>query len=107
MGIRRTGRILSIIGGAILLSGVIIISILLLYLGQSISLVPSSIWTLIGAGILLDIVCALVLILGKNGTLIIVAGIIGLISSLLTVGGIIGAIGGILGIVGGALILGS
>jgi hypothetical protein len=67
--------------------------------------IPPFLGFIIFVGVLLDIVCGILLILVKDAFALLVAGIIGLLSSIILIGGIIGAIGGILGIIGGALCL--
>jgi hypothetical protein len=111
MGTRETGRTLSIVGGVLLFVGLIFslvfISALIVSLpsGGAMWIIPPFLSLIIVIGVLLDIVCGIILILVRDAIILLVAGIIGLLSSIVLVGGIIGAIGGILGIIGGALCL--
>jgi hypothetical protein len=110
MGTRETGRTLSIVGGVLLFVGLIFSSIFIsaivsLPSGGAMWIIPPFLSLIIGIGVLLDIVCGIILILVRDAAILLVAGIIGLLSSIILIGGIIGAIGGTLGIIGGALCL--
>ena len=102
----ETGRILSRLGGALLVFG-LIFSLLVFSALVRERLIPPSLPLLIFMGVLIDFACSLALLVAKNGTVMVIAGTFGLISSIVLVGGIIGDIGGILGIIGGALVLAS
>jgi len=102
----EAGRILSRLGGALLVFG-LIFSLLVFSALVRERLIPPSLPLLIFMGILIDFACSLALLVAKNGTVMVIAGTFGLISSIVLVGGIIGDIGGILGIIGGALVLAS
>lgn len=100
------GRILSRLGGVLLVFG-LIFSLLVFSALVRERLIPPSLPLLIFMGILIDFACSLALLVAKDGTAMVIAGTFGLISSIFLVGGIIGDIGGILGIIGGALVLAS
>jgi len=104
MGTRETGRVLSIVGGALLFVG-LLFSLIVLSALIGARWIPPFLSFIIILGVLLDIVCGIILILVKDAVILLVAGIIGLLSSIIFIGGILGAIGGILGIIGGALCL--
>jgi energy-converting hydrogenase Eha subunit G len=59
--------------------------------------------SLIPLGFVIGFVCMLVLVFSENSLFMLIAGIVGTVSSFLLVGGLFGGIGGILGIVGAAL----
>lgn len=100
----EVGRILSIVGGVLLFVGLIFsLMFVVALVGSASSQVPLSLGLLIFMGVLIDIACGLALLVTQNGTVMVVAGILGLVSSIALIGGIIGDIGGILGIIGGAL----
>ncbi|MEM3726670.1 MAG: zinc-ribbon domain-containing protein [Candidatus Bathyarchaeia archaeon] len=105
MGTKETGRVLSIVGGALLFVGLIFSLIILSALMGPVGWIPPFLSLIIILGVLLDMVCGIILILVKDAVIVLVAGIIGLLSSIIFIGGIIGAIGGILGIIGGILCL--
>ncbi|MEM3673657.1 MAG: zinc-ribbon domain-containing protein [Candidatus Bathyarchaeia archaeon] len=105
MRTQETGRVFSIVGGALLFVGLIFSLIVLSALIGPVWRIPPFLSLIIILGVLLDMVCGIILILVKDAVILLVAGIIGLLSSIIFIGGIIGAIGGILGIIGGALCL--
>jgi hypothetical protein len=105
MGTWETWRTLSIVGGVLLFVGLIFSLVVLSALVGGIRVIPPFLGFIIFVGVLLDIVCGILLILVKEAFALLVAGIIGLLSSIILIGGIIGAISGILGIIGGALCL--
>jgi|YelNatPaOPRAMG01_1025707.scaffolds.fasta_scaffold03588_3 hypothetical protein len=105
MGTRETGRTISIVGGVLLFVGLIFGLVVLSALIGVARVIPPFLGFMIFVGVVLDVVCGILLILVKDAFALLVAGIIGLLSSIILIGGIIGAIGGILGIIGGALCL--
>lgn len=94
---------LSIVGGALLFVGLIFSLVVLSALIGAVGWTPPFLSFIIILGVLLDIICGIILILVKDAVILLVAGIVAFLSSIIFIGGIIGAIGGILGIIGGIL----
>jgi len=87
MGTRETGRTLSIVGGVLIFIGLIFSLVFISALiGRAIWIIPPFLSLIIVIGVLLDIVCGILLILVKDATILLVAGIIGLLSSIILIG---------------------
>jgi hypothetical protein len=95
----ETARVIALIGGLLVLIG-LLVSFAIVYVA---SVGGLAIGPLIPLGFFIDFVCMIVLIFSEDSLLLLIAGILGTVSSFLLVGGIFGGIGGILGIVGSAL----
>jgi len=95
----ETARVIALIGGLLILIS-LLVGFAIIYIA---SVGGLAIGPLIPLGFFIDFVCMIVLIFSENSLFLLIAGILGTISSFLLLGSIFGGIGGILGIVGSAL----
>lgn len=101
----ETARVVVLIGGMLVLFG-LFLGLAFVYSATAGDFGTVISNPLIVLGVFISLVCGLVLFFSENALFLLMAGILGTISSFLLVGGFIGGIGGILGIVGSVLMRG-